>query len=261
MQKLLILYFFLTLAVVINSIQISKACKYLYDKTCTSDLDCCSGNCFLNNRQWGTGICEPSRNVIKFKDCTALYTSCQRNSECCTKFCDRKSEFFLGFCNIIQPQAMSLRCKALDDNTCTSNSQCCSGFCDNNHTCRLKVTEIVALPATRCMKLYANKCTNDEQCCSGFCDRNSGTLALGVCKLIGSVTVPNCKVEYDNTCSENWQCCSEFCFKNPIGKWALGVCRNSSCKRYGDNTCVRNSDCCSGFCDNKNGSWAHGVCY
>ena len=249
----------------------STPCKYLYDPTCTNDLDCCSGHCYLNNGNWTIGICEPSRDALVIgKTCSALHIPCTRNTDCCSSFCAYKPSTTAtqieGYCNLPDVQVI-VNCKPLNGNTCTLNAECCSGFRDrNNGAWEVGVCQTVGTIQTGCKPLYDNTCKANGDCCSGYCNNNNGATILGVCQVGANIIGTTCKPMNDNTCTSNSECCTGFC-NNNNGAVPLGVCQvpgptviTTFCKPLNDNTCTSHAQCCTGFCNTNNGALTVGVC-
>jgi hypothetical protein len=47
-----------------NQLVNSQTCKPLYDNSCTSNGQCCSGYCDNNNGQWALGVCKPGSTTV-----------------------------------------------------------------------------------------------------------------------------------------------------------------------------------------------------
>ncbi len=189
---------------------------------CTSNSECCSGNC-LNN------ACQPP-------PCTADNASCTTSGQCCS-----------GSCNNNTCTPLNTTCKTLG-NPCTTSGQCCSAFCLNN---------ICAQPSY-CGQL-GDICKVPADCCGGICNIQSGH-TYGTCGqppqsgaqcsqidgvVCSPVTSDGGVVYLDSGLPQcGGACCSRDCA--PWGPTQVLICQPASgCHPVGD-ICYKNSECCGG---------------
>ncbi len=78
-----------------NQLVYNQACKPLWDNSCASNGDCCSGFCDNNNGQWAFGVCKTGSG-----QCKPLWdNSCASNADCCSGFCDNNNgQWAFGVC-------------------------------------------------------------------------------------------------------------------------------------------------------------------
>jgi len=74
-----------------------NACKPLWDNSCQTNTECCSGFCDNNNGQWAYGVCKTSEITTQCKP--AWDNTCTSNTDCCSGYCDNKNgQWAFGIC-------------------------------------------------------------------------------------------------------------------------------------------------------------------
>ena len=114
---------FIALFVILLSFNIAQSCKSLWDNSCTSNRQCCSGFCDNKNGQWAFGVCKSGSGNNNSNNGN---NGGNNNNE-------SDDDNSNGNGNSNGNSNSNSQCKQLWDNSCASNGECCSHHCDNNN--------------------------------------------------------------------------------------------------------------------------------
>lgn len=152
--------------------------KYLGDKTCTSDSECCTGKC---DPSQGCKDCNLDNSC-----CKPLTQSCTADAECCSSQCDPTA-------HVCVPPCMDNGVSG-----CTADGDCCSGL-----TCSIPAggTSGTCTTGGTCAN-NGQSCVTTDNCCPGL----NLTCREGTCQVPpptcpgpsgDCTTIPCCTTGYD----------------------------------------------------------------
>ena len=141
----------------------SRGCKELWDNSCTSHSQCCTGlYCNNNNGAWALGVCRWGSAVTNSATLSATTNSLTTDIP------------------TIRTTTETTTTLTTSTTTRPTTSISTSTLATTTHTITTSSTVIVG---SGCKAEWDNRCTSHSQCCTGFCDNNNGAWAFGVCKI------------------------------------------------------------------------------
>jgi hypothetical protein len=232
---------------------------------CTSDADCCSGNCSSPDGGAGGKTCggtntfckNPGQacnssldccngnpcigNVCSSNLCVQNGNACASNAICCSGNCIPNATGGGGTCDqVVGPTGTPITCQSVNEK-CTQNSDCCSGDCNGGF----------CVAPSYCQQ-NGDVCGSNSDCCGGICTK-TGSGALGICGQPAKPSgVNNCSIDgqlcgglYTGgavTCNNS--CCSHSCA--PYAPTGYLICQPASgCHPEGE-ICMTDAECCGG---------------